>query len=40
MEQDLPLSYASFGQNVPDDIRIATPEWVARLVMEGTQDDG
>ena len=40
MEQDLPLSYVSFGQNVPDDIRVGTPEWVARLVMEGNKDDG
>jgi len=34
-ETGLALGYICVGQNVPDDIRIATPDMVARLVMEG-----
>lgn len=33
-ESGLPLSYFSTGQNVPDDIEIATPGKVARLLLE------
>lgn len=35
VESGLPLSYLSVGQNVPDDIRIASPDMVARLALEG-----
>lgn len=35
VEADLPLSYLSIGQNVPDDIVLAQPGAVANLVMEG-----
>jgi flagellar biosynthesis protein FlhF len=34
MEAGLPLSYLSVGQVVPDDLRVATPQLVANLVME------
>ncbi len=40
MERGLPLSYMSVGQNVPDDIRVATPELVANLLMEGRKNHG
>jgi flagellar biosynthesis protein FlhF len=32
-EAGLPLSYLSVGQNVPDDIRVATPAMTARLIL-------
>ncbi len=35
VEAQLPLSYVSVGQNVPDDIRAATPAIIASLAMEG-----
>ena len=34
-ETGLPISYLSFGQNVPDDVVLAHPGLVADLVMEG-----
>jgi len=36
LEAKLPVSYLSVGQNVPDDIRAATPGMVANMVLEGT----
>jgi flagellar biosynthesis protein FlhF len=39
-ETGLPLSYLSVGQNVPDDIRIASPAMVANLILEGTLQRG
>lgn len=39
-EAGLPLSYVSIGQNVPDDIRVATPGMIANLVLEGRDDRG
>ncbi len=39
-ETGLPLSYLSVGQNVPDDIRTATAEMVASLVLEGKERRG
>ncbi|MBI2423772.1 MAG: flagellar biosynthesis protein FlhF [Candidatus Hydrogenedentes bacterium] len=35
VETGLPLGYLTHGQNVPDDIRIATPGAVTGLVLEG-----
>ncbi len=35
LESRMPLSYVSVGQNVPDDIRIVSPELVASLILEG-----
>ena len=35
VEAGLPLSFASVGQNVPDDIRIASPGMIANLILEG-----
>lgn len=40
VESGLPLSYLSTGQNVPDDIRQATPGGVAGLVLEGRWNRG
>jgi len=39
-ESGLPLSYLSTGQNVPDDICIASPAMVANLILEGTLQRG
>ena len=39
-ESNLPLSYLSVGQNVPDDIRIATPGTIANLILEGKDSRG
>ncbi|MCF6284942.1 MAG: flagellar biosynthesis protein FlhF [Candidatus Hydrogenedentes bacterium] len=39
-ESGLPLSYLSTGQNVPDDICIASPATVANLILEGTLKRG
>jgi len=39
-EAGLPLSYFSLGQDVPDDIMPASPGTVAKLVIEGGDDDG
>lgn len=39
-ESGLPLSYLSTGQNVPDDICIASPAMVANLILEGTIQRG
>lgn len=35
VESQLPMSYLSIGQKVPDDIRLASPGGVAGLVLEG-----
>lgn len=35
METSMPMSYLSVGQNVPEDIRIVSPEFVASLILEG-----
>jgi flagellar biosynthesis protein FlhF len=35
-ESGLPMSYLSTGQNVPDDLCIASPAMVANLILEGT----
>jgi len=40
VETGLPLSYLSVGQNVPDDIRAATPGMVANLILEGRSGRG
>ncbi|MBP8128266.1 MAG: flagellar biosynthesis protein FlhF [Candidatus Hydrogenedentes bacterium] len=40
VEASLPLSYISVGQNVPDDIRVASTAHVANLVMEGRESRG
>ncbi len=40
VESALPLSYLGTGQNVPDDIRQATPGGVAGLVLEGRWNRG
>ncbi|MBI2432820.1 MAG: flagellar biosynthesis protein FlhF [Candidatus Hydrogenedentes bacterium] len=40
MEAGLKLSYFSIGQNVPDDIRVATPAMVAKLILEGRNSRG
>lgn len=39
-EVGLPLSYFSVGQNVPDDVTLAHPGMVAKLVMEGGEKRG
>ncbi|MFP4173307.1 MAG: flagellar biosynthesis protein FlhF [Candidatus Hydrogenedentota bacterium] len=39
-EVQLPISYLSMGQNVPDDILLAQPAAMANLVMEGKDDRG
>ncbi len=39
-EVQLPVSYLSVGQNVPDDILLAQPATMANLVMEGKDDRG
>jgi flagellar biosynthesis protein FlhF len=39
-EVALPLSYFSIGQNVPDDIMLARPATVARLILEGRNGRG
>lgn len=39
-EAGLPLAYLSNGQNVPDDIRVASSAIVANLIMEGKEDRG
>ncbi len=39
-ESGLPLSYLSTGQNVPDDICIASPAMVANLILEGKLQRG
>lgn len=39
-EAALPLSYLSVGQNVPDDIRVASPGMVANLILGGTEHRG
>ncbi len=39
-EAGLPLSYMSVGQNVPDDIAVATPGMMANLVLEGKDSRG
>jgi len=36
VETHLPLSYFSIGQNVPDDIELATPSKTAKLLLEDT----
>jgi flagellar biosynthesis protein FlhF len=40
VEAGLPLSYLSIGQNVPDDLRLATPSMVANLLLEGNTSRG
>jgi flagellar biosynthesis protein FlhF len=40
MESGLPVCYVSTGQNVPDDIRVATPGLIANLVLEGKEHRG
>lgn len=40
LEAGLPLSYVSVGQNVPDDIRVATSGMIANLVLEGRNTRG
>ncbi len=40
VETDLPLSYVSIGQNVPDDIRPASPAMIANLILEGKDHRG
>lgn len=40
MEAGVQLSYFSVGQNVPDDIRVATPAFVAKLILEGRDSRG
>ena len=40
VESGLPVSYLSVGQEVPDDIRTATPELLAALVIEGNARSG
>jgi flagellar biosynthesis protein FlhF len=40
VESGLPLGYVSVGQNVPDDLRIATPAMIANLVLEGKDSRG
>jgi len=40
IESQLPLSYLTNGQNVPDDIRTAAPEMVAKLILEGRSERG
>lgn len=39
-ETGLPLSYVSIGQNVPDDIRAASPAIIANLILEGKEHRG
>ncbi len=39
-EVALPMSYFSIGQNVPDDIMLARPATVARLILEGRNGRG
>ena len=39
-EVQLPVSYLSVGQNVPDDVLLAQPATMANLVMEGKDDRG
>ncbi len=39
-ESALPLSYVSTGQNVPDDIRVATGGMLANLILEGRNNRG
>lgn len=39
-ESGLPLSYVSTGQNVPDDIRVATGGMLANLILEGRKNRG
>lgn len=39
-EAGLPLAYLSNGQNVPDDIRVASSAIVANLIMEGKENRG
>jgi len=39
-ETGLPVSYLSVGQEVPDDIRTATPELLAGYVVEGNLTSG
>ncbi len=38
VESGLPVSYLSVGQNVPDDIRAATPAMLANLILGGNDD--
>jgi flagellar biosynthesis protein FlhF len=40
VESGLPLSYVSVGQNVPDDIRVASAGLVANLILEGKEHRG
>lgn len=40
IETGLPVSYLSVGQDVPEDIRTATPELLATLVVEGNSRSG
>ena len=37
LETQLPASYLSVGQTVPDDLRAATPEIIANLILKGTK---
>jgi len=39
-ETGLPLSYFSVGQNVPDDIEMASPSKLAKLLLEQGGDRG
>lgn len=39
-EAGLPLSYVSVGQNVPDDMAVATPGMIANLILEGRDSRG
>jgi flagellar biosynthesis protein FlhF len=34
-EKKIPVSYLAFGQKVPDDIVMATPEMLTRALLEG-----
>lgn len=40
IESGLPLSYISYGQDVPEDIRAGTPQAVAGYVLEGSYRHG
>lgn len=39
MKYDIPISYITNGQEVPDDIEIATKEYIAKRVVNGVGDD-
>lgn len=39
LQQKIGIDYLTHGQNVPDDIRSATPDVLAQLIIEATDDD-